>query len=76
MVAGAALENRTLLGRMVRIGIPQTDPRIAEAFARLEQRTKNDVEGKISEFRHQLTHAHSVTAEIMLALLKAGGEAK
>lgn len=76
MVAGAALESRTLLGRVVRMSVSHTDPRIAEMFSNLERQTKRDVEGKVQNLRHQLMTAHSLTAEFVLALLKAGGHAK
>src|SRR3546814_14573133 len=76
MVAGAALEARTLLGRIVRMGVPHTDPRIAEMFSNLERQTKRDVDAKITELQHQLLTVHSLTAEFVLSLLKAGGNAK
>lgn len=73
---GAAIEHRTLLGRLLRIAPDFQDPKIFEMFKDVTRQSRTVVDGKVNDLRARAQQAITVTTEVILALLKSGGASK
>ena len=71
-IAGAALEHRTLLGRVLRIAVDVRDPAIFELFKDAHKSSKNIVDSKMNNLRGLLNLVQSQGHELVLSLLKGG----
>lgn len=75
-IKGAAIENRTLIGRILHLAPTVLDRKFAELFKDITQQTRSVFDGKINDVRSVLQFVRIATSDIVLTLLKAGGEAK
>ncbi len=73
---GAAVENKTLLGKLLRYAPDIRDPKIVELFKDSFRQTKTVYDNKISDIRGRLMSIHSSVSDLILAMLKAGGAGK
>ena len=74
--SGPALERDTLLGLVLRLGLPSENPALMSAFSNPASRTKKDVSQIIEGFRRQLELYQSKCNELVKALVLAGGETR
>lgn len=75
-VLGAALEHRTLLGRMLRFGVDTSlqDPRLRAHFADCgKPQPRGFVEGRLNELRTKMGTLQAQVADLITSLLKCGG---
>jgi len=71
---GVAVENKTLLGQLLRIAPRIMDPKVIELFKDSTTKPNRNVfEGNILDLRKRVAMAQTTVSEILLALLKAGG---
>ena len=75
-VAGAAIEHRSLLGRVLRFGADPLDPKIADMFKSAYRESQKIVEGNMHYVRNNLVTLQNLAFDLIMVLLKAGGEAK
>lgn len=75
-VGGAALENHSLIGRLLRLAPTLSDQRYRDMFKDVTRQTKQAFDSKITEIRSLLNGVRSAAADIVLTTLKAGGVAK
>lgn len=73
---GAALEHKTLLGRMLRICPDARDPKLLELFKDTPRQPRTAMEAKVSDIRKRCEVAQSAGTEVLLSCLRAGGPAK
>jgi ubiquitin conjugation factor E4 B len=73
---GAAVENRTMLGKLLRVSPDVRDSRLREMFKDITRTPRNVFEGKVSDLKKRLEKVRSLCSEIMLNLLKCGGPSK
>jgi ubiquitin conjugation factor E4 B len=73
---GAAFENKTLLSRILRISTDPRDPKIVSLLKDSFKIPKNKVEENINDLRKRGERCQSAAAEILLSMLKSGGEGK
>jgi hypothetical protein len=73
---GVAVENTTLLGQVLRIAPDLRDPKLHELFKEPMKQSRNAVEGNVADMRKRTEMAQSAASEILLAMLKAGGNSK
>lgn len=75
-IAGTAIEHRTLLGRLLRIAPNVFDPQVHAVLSKLYKTTKVNYETTIGGLRSTVNVATSNASEIVLSVLKVGGEHK
>jgi len=73
---GAALEHRTLLGRVLRLSPSAHDSRLTDMFKEPMRQTRSALDNKVGELRKLCQASASLGAEMLLACLKSGGLAK
>jgi ubiquitin conjugation factor E4 B len=73
---GAAVENRTMLGKLLRISPDIRDSRLRDMFKDITRTPRNVFEGKVSDLKKRMEKVRSLCSEIMLNLLKCGGISK
>lgn len=69
-ILGAAVEHRTVLGKILRIAPDMRDPKIVEMFKDSFRQSRNIFEGKINDIRSRVLSVQDMTADMILALLK------
>ena len=74
-VRGAALEHRTLLGRILRIAIDRQDPAVMELFRGIHKDMRT-LDSKMSSLRNVMNNTINRGTEIVMAILKSGSPAK
>jgi len=75
-IAGTAVEHRTLLGRLLRIAPSDYDTQLHAVLSKLYKTTKVNYETTIGGLRNTINAATNNASEIVLAVLKVGGEQK
>ena len=70
---GVAVENKTILGQILRIAPNPTDPRLLQIFKDALKAPRNVLEGHVNDIRKRVAIAQSTAAELLLTILKAGG---
>jgi ubiquitin conjugation factor E4 B len=75
-VKGAAVEHKTLLGKILRISPDVRDPQFVNFFKESFKQPRNVFEGKTADIRKRLLLVQSSTTEMLLSLLKSGGVTK
>lgn len=73
---GAAVENKTLIGKLLRYAPDIRDPKTVELFKDSVRQTKTVYDNKITDIRARLMTIHSSVSDLILAMLKAGGAGK
>jgi hypothetical protein len=71
-VAGAALEHRTLLGRILRQAPDFRDPQVAALLRESHRQTRPVVEGNLNNLKGRLATVQTAGSDLVLAMLKAG----
>jgi hypothetical protein len=74
--AGAAWENKTVLGMIMRIAPSPFDPKMIEMFGEAHRQTRLVVEPNIKSVKNKVKEAQNAVSEIVLATLKSGPVAK
>lgn len=69
---GRRLQDATALGIVLRFSA-DADPAVAQMFANITKRTKNDVDSSVQSLQTKLSTVHNATTELLKLLLKAGG---
>lgn len=75
-VAGAAIEHKTLIGRMLRLFPSVFDPNIMQLFSDAPTQPRSVVEGNIGNLRSRLNTIQSCVYTLVMSLLRAGGSSK
>lgn len=73
---GAAVEHRTLLGLILRQYPQEYDPSMNQMFGESHRQPMRDLDNKMKNMRALIQRIQDVGAEIILSLLKAGGDSK
>lgn len=73
---GAALEHKTLLGRLLRLSTDPRDPKVVAYLKDSYKMPQNILEGNINNLRKRGDRAQSVVTEMLLTMLKSGKEGK
>mmetsp|Transcript_7777 Transcript_7777/g.10623 ORF Transcript_7777/g.10623 Transcript_7777/m.10623 type:complete len:1170 (-) Transcript_7777:196-3705(-) len=74
--SGPALEKETLLGLVLRIGLPMENPSVSSSFQNAASRTMKDVKQSIDGMRRQLRIYQDKCNELVRALVTAGADAR
>mmetsp|Transcript_9433 Transcript_9433/g.13555 ORF Transcript_9433/g.13555 Transcript_9433/m.13555 type:complete len:285 (+) Transcript_9433:827-1681(+) len=74
--SGPALEKDTLLGLVLRIGLPMENPAVSSSFQNAASRTMKDVKQGIEGMRRQLRIYQDKCNELVRALVTAGADAR
>lgn len=74
--AGTAMEHHTLLGRLLRVAPCVYDPQVHAVLSKLFKTTKVNYETTIGGLRSKINVSTTNASEIILAVLKVGGEHK
>ncbi len=69
-VCGAAIENKTILGRLLRIAPDIRDPKIIDLFKESFRQSRNLLDGKMNDIRTRILSVQDMTADIILSMLK------
>ncbi len=74
--AGAAIEHHTLLGRILRIAPSIYDPQLRNLLGQMHKSTKAAYDGNISSLRNKVNVVNRSVSDVILSILKLGGESK
>jgi hypothetical protein len=69
---GAALEHRTLLGRLLRIAPDMRDQQITALLGESHRQSRAVVEGHLNNLKSRLGSVQTAANDIVMAMLKAG----
>ena len=73
---GAAVEATTLLGRLLRISPSFQDPNIMNLLGKSHKQSRVIVETNISNLRSKVNLSNGCASELILSILKLGGDSK
>ncbi|CAM9621268.1 unnamed protein product [Scytosiphon promiscuus] len=74
--SGPMAANSTVLGRVLRIGFPVTDPLVNESFDKVYQRGRVGVDSALRSVQARLKVAHSMASGLVMLLVKASVESR
>lgn len=75
-VKGAAVENKTILGKLLRIAPDIRDPQFVEMFKDPMKQTRTAFESKVGDLKKRVATIHSSVSDMVLSLLKGGKSSK
>ncbi|CAM9845618.1 unnamed protein product [Ectocarpus sp. 4 AP-2014] len=74
--SGPMAANNTVLGRILRIGFPTTDPLVTDSFNKVYRRGQSGVNSALQTVQGRLKVVHSVASGIVMLLVKASVESR
>jgi ubiquitin conjugation factor E4 B len=74
--SGPGIEKQTILGMVMRQGVPESHPSVNTSFANAATRTKKDVNKSVEGYRRQLENYQNKCNELIKQLLIAGEDAR
>ncbi|CBN78076.1 conserved unknown protein [Ectocarpus siliculosus] len=74
--SGPMAANNTVLGRILRIGFPATDPLATDSFDKVYRRGQPGINSALQTVRGRLKVVHSVASGIVMLLVKASVESR
>jgi len=74
--SGPGLEKDTVLGLVLRLGVPSENPSMTSAFSNPATRTRKDVSSITDGFRRQLELYQGKCNELVKGLVVAGAESR
>ena len=75
-VAGAAIENHTLLGRILRIAPSVFEPQFRTLLGQSHKSTKPVLDGHFNTIRGKIRAATACAIEVVMSMLRQGGDSK
>lgn len=74
--SGPGIEKQTILGMVLRQGVPDSHPSVSSSFSNAATRTKKDVNKSVEGYRRQLENYQNKCNELIKQLLIAGEDAR
>ena len=74
--SGPGIEKQTILGMVMRQGVPESHPSVNSSFSNAASRTKKDINKNIEGYRRQLENYQTKCNELVFQLLIAGEDAR
>ena len=74
--SGPGLEKETVLGLVLRLGVPESHPSVSQSFSNAASRPRKDIAQSIDGFRRQLELQQNKCNELVKQLVIAGEESR
>jgi ubiquitin conjugation factor E4 B len=75
-VAGAAIEHRSLLGRVLRFSPDPADPKLVDLFRNTHKESQKVADSNMNMIRNHVNVVQTIGHDLIMAVLKTGGSSK